>query len=104
MKKILLVALCLSLGAPVLTHAQDKIKIKKHWVKMKPAAPTYTRVVSPGDNYYYIKEDWTWNPTTSTWDWYGNRWVETPATTRTYVPGHWMQTSDGWNWVDGYWK
>lgn len=104
MKKILLVALCLSLGAPMIASAQDKVKVKKHWIKVKPAPPTYSQSSSPGRTYYYIKEDWTWNPTTNTWDWYGNRWIETPATTPTYVPGHWMQTSEGWSWVDGYWK
>jgi hypothetical protein len=106
MKKILLMALCFSLAAPLIADAQTDVKIKEkgHYVKMKPKSPTYTRVVAPADNYVYIKEDWTWNPSTSTWEWYGNRWMEPAQPRQVWVPGHWMNTSDGWEWVAGYWK
>lgn len=104
MKKVLLLAAFFSFGMPVFSDAQVKVKAKGHWVKVKPKAPKYTRVTSPGTNYTYVKEDWTWNTSTNTWDWNGNRWVEVPATSKTWVPGHWAHTSDGWDWIEGHWR
>lgn len=103
MKKILLLAACLSMGFPAFTDAQTKVKDKGHYVKMKPKTPKYTRVTSPGTNYTYVKEDWTWNTTTSAWDWNGNRYVEV-TTGKTWVPGHWVHSSMGYDWVEGYWR
>lgn len=103
MKKILLLVLGLSLTAPAITIAQEKVKIKKHEVKMKPKAPKYTKVVSPGTTYVYINDDWTWDDGTSTWVWNGNRWVVPPASQH-WIPGHWSRTSNGWEWTPGYWK
>jgi hypothetical protein len=105
MKKLLVLAISLFLALPFSVEAQKmKVKEKKNYVKMKPKEPTYTREVSPGPDYTYIREDWTWDPATNTWTWYGNRWMQAPATGQHYVPGHWMKTSSGWYWQEGYWK
>jgi hypothetical protein len=104
MKKILLFVLSFWILAPVNMDAQMKVKQKKHYVKMKPKAPKYTKVVAPSADYVYIKEDWTWNPATNTWEWYGNRWVQAPAAEQKWIPGHWRKTSYGWVWQEGYWK
>lgn len=81
-----------------------KVKEKKHYVKIKPKTPAYSKAASPGTTYMYVQDDWTWNPTTNTWDWNGNRWVERPKVNETWVPGHWTNTTDGWMWVEGHWK
>jgi len=108
MKKLLLIALSLCLSAPVPVNAQtmrkEKIKEGKHVVKEKPMAPTYTRSVSPGSNYLYVEEDWTWSPGSNTWTWNGNRWIAPTVVNKTWVPGHWVNTGDGWTWIEGYWK
>jgi hypothetical protein len=105
MKKILLVALCFFLVTPAV-DAQTKVKVKNngHYVKMKPKAPKYTKAVAPGDNYVYVREDWDWNPTTGTWVWAGNRWVETTQPKAVWVPGHWTKRSGGWEWIEGHWQ
>ncbi|MCD6012768.1 MAG: repeat (2 copies) [Flavipsychrobacter sp.] len=103
MKKVLLLVLGLGLVAPSVVSAQVKVKEKVHYVKVKPRVPKYTKVVSPGANYVYVREDWTWDEGTSQWTWEGNRWVELqPA--KTWVEGRWTNTPDGWMWVEGYWK
>jgi hypothetical protein len=108
MKKLLLIGLCLCLGGPLAFQAEarqkEKVKYKKHYVKQKLKAPEYTAAASPGEGYTYIREDWSWNPNTSTWEWNGNRWVTAPQPTQKWMPGHWRRTSTGWTWVDGYWK
>lgn len=114
MRKILLLVLGLTLSAPMITDAQPgkgngKAKGhgrghgKGHAVKVKPKAPKYTKVVSPGNNYVYVNEDWTWDPGANQWVWNGNRWVVVPAS-QTWVPGRWVSTRLGWDWVPGYWR
>jgi hypothetical protein len=109
MKKILLLALVLSLGIPAVTGAQTKVKEKGHFVKMKPKKPKYAKAVAPSTSttstsYTYINEDWTWDDGTGTWTWNGNRWAEPPAAGQHWVPGHWSNTGMGWEWTAGYWK
>ena len=104
MKKILLLALCIGLGAPLPVDGQVKVKHKKHYVKIKPKEPKFKKVPMPGRNYVYVREDWRWNEATNTWDWYGNRWVETPAPRQVWIPGRWVKSGDGWVWAEGYWK
>jgi hypothetical protein len=107
MKKLIIVSLSLCLIGPLTLQAQDnqmKVKVKKHYVKTKIKNPKYTKMASPGNDYVYIDQDWTWNTNTNSWDWNGNRWVTAPQPSQTWVPGHWLHTSMGWTWIDGYWK
>jgi hypothetical protein len=107
MKTLLLAILCLCLGGPLTTYAFDKKmkhKYNGHYVRVKMKSPHYTRVASPGNNYTYIKEDWTWNPSTNSWDWHGNRWETAPQPAQKWVPGHWRKVPGGWTWVDGHWR
>jgi len=104
MKKLILIALCLCLGAPMAANAQTKVKDEGNYIKVKHKVPKYTKAVSPGSNYNYIKEDWTWNPTTRDWDWNGNRWEVAPEPSKTWVSGHWKNDVNGWTWVEGHWK
>jgi hypothetical protein len=105
MKKILLLVLGLSLTAPAITIAQNKVTTvrKTRVVKVRPNPPKYTKVVSPGTKYVYVTDDWTWNDGTNQWVWNGNRWV-VPPPAQVWVPGHWTETSTGWEWTSGYWK
>ena len=98
--------LCLCLGAPMITDAQQKVKVKDkgHYVKTKTKAPKYDRATSPGGDYVYIKDDYTWNENTRSWEWNGNRWVTPTQTGQTWVPGQWRRSTNGWTWVEGYWK
>ncbi|MCW3122347.1 MAG: hypothetical protein JWQ38_1839 [Flavipsychrobacter sp.] len=104
MKKILLLLLSISLSTSSVVLAQDKMKQKGHVVKVKPKSPRYTKIVSPGTNYVYINDDWTWNDETGQWTWNGNRWISPPQPTQHWVPGHWTNTDFGWEWTPGYWK
>jgi hypothetical protein len=104
MRKVLLLILGLLIASPAL-YAQDvKIKVKKHSVKIKPKSPKYEQAAAPGENYVYVREDWTWDQGKSTWQWNGNRWVQVPAEGQHYVPGRWVRTEEGWEWQDGFWK
>jgi hypothetical protein len=106
MKKLIVIGLCLCLGAPMMADAQGKMKTKDkgHYVKTKMKTPAYTRADAPGKDYVYIKDDWTWNENTGTWDWNGNRWVTPSPDTHTWVDGHWRKDPGGWTWVEGHWK
>jgi hypothetical protein len=108
MKKLFILGLSLCLVAPLTLQAHDdpktKTKLKGHYVKTKFKKPKYTKGTSPGDNYVYVDQDWTWNDATHTYDWNGNRWVERRQPTQKWVPGHWKHTAGGWTWVDGQWK
>jgi len=35
--------------------------------------------------------------------WQPGRYIERPAVSATYMPGHWEQQANGWVWVDGRW-
>jgi len=77
----------------------------KHYVKVRPAPPRYTRVVSPGPGYVYIQDDWRWDPGAGNWVWYGNRWVPAPQPQQVWVPGAWIEISGGgWTWRAGGWR
>ena len=107
MKKLILLLLGLTLAAPASTFAQTdaKVKVKDNKVKIKPKEPKFTRAASPGKDYTYVREDWTWNPTTMTWDWNGNRWVQATEPKQQWMPGRWIKnTDDTWSRVEGYWK
>jgi hypothetical protein len=125
MKKLLILCLCGLLSVNV-GYAQGKghgkghhkhhrghphgappgqVKYKERYVKVRPAPPRYTRVVSPGRNYVYIQDDWRWDPRANDWVWYGNRWVPAPTPGRVWVPGTWIQVSGGgWTWSAGTWR
>ena len=87
----------------VVTHTRVKHN-NGHHVKMKPSRPRYTRPASPGRDYVYVEEDWTWSPASNTWVWYGNRWVPIARPQAVWVPGRWVNVSYGWTWRGGSWR
>jgi WXXGXW repeat (2 copies) len=61
--------------------------------EIRPPAPSPTYVWAPGH--------WSWNG--MQYFWVPGKYVERPASTATYVAGHWEQQPNGWVWVDGHW-
>jgi len=65
-------------------------------VEMIPPSPGGAAVWQPGH--------WRWTGIAgSQWQWQPGQYVMPPSTASHWVPGQWMQSGNGWVWVDGHW-
>lgn len=112
-RRLYVLALCFCATTPVIVKAQDEVavttnaavKIKgRHFVGQKPERPTFTKVESPGPNFFYIEDEWKWSSKTNLWEWAGNRWDAIPAAGQKWINGRWVESPEGWYWQTGYWK
>lgn len=73
-------------------------------VKVKPARPAVVirKTPSPGKGYIWVVEDW--EPRGKAYGWKGGYWAAPPRAGAVYVPGHWVRTWRGWQWMPGRWK
>jgi hypothetical protein len=65
-----------------------------------PEAPPEER--PQGDNVQWIGGYWAWDADRSDFIWISGTYRNAPPG-RQFVPGHWVNTNDGWRWVAGYW-
>jgi hypothetical protein len=55
-----------------------------------------------GDNLQWIPGYWAWDADRNDFLWISGTYRDAPGG-RSYVPGYWEQTNDGWRWVSGFW-
>jgi WXXGXW repeat (2 copies) len=56
----------------------------------------------PSPTYVWDPGHWQWDGTQFSWD--GGKYIEKPAVSASFVPGHWEQRPDGWAWVPSEWN
>src|SRR5579872_5436451 len=56
-----------------------------------------------GDNVQWIPGYWQWDEDKKDYLWISGFWRNVPPG-RTWVPGHYDKTADGWQWTAGFWS
>jgi hypothetical protein len=56
-----------------------------------------------GDNVQWIPGYWAWDSQRQEFMWVSGIY-RVPPQDRTFIPGYWQQTPDGWRWVPGFWS
>src|SRR5262245_46948996 len=55
-----------------------------------------------GDNVQWIGGYWAWDAERNDFIWVSGTYRNAPPG-RQFVPGHWVNTAEGWRWVEGFW-
>ena len=55
------------------------------------------------ENAKWMPGYWAWNPERQEFMWVSGVFRMQPQG-RTFVPGYWSRTDDGWRWITGYWS
>ena len=55
------------------------------------------------ENSQWVPGYWAWDPERRDFTWVSGIY-RTPPQGRSFVPGYWSHTSDGWRWIAGYWS
>jgi hypothetical protein len=55
------------------------------------------------ENSQWLPGYWAWDPERQEFLWVSGVY-RTPPQGRTFVPGYWAHSSDGWRWVAGFWS
>ncbi|MBL7835669.1 MAG: YXWGXW repeat-containing protein [Cyclobacteriaceae bacterium] len=73
-------------------------------VATRPAEPVVVVPASPGPNYVWVNGAWHYNRPKRAYVYREGYWVVPARPGRTWVDGHWIQTSRGWRYVKGHWR
>ncbi len=46
---------------------------------------------------------WSWNPQARSYVWIDGKYASPPRPRAAWMPGRWMQRTEGWVWEDGRW-
>ncbi len=69
-----------------------------------PAPPTTVAAIGPSPGPDYIRVEGYYNWLGDHYEWVSPTWVRVPRAGATYVPGHWLSTSNGYQWMPGHWQ
>jgi hypothetical protein len=68
-----------------------------------PAVPEEPPEERPqGDNVRWIGGYWAWDADRNDFIWVSGTYRNAPPG-RQFIPGHWVNTAEGWRWVAGFW-
>lgn len=74
-------------------------------VVIAPTAPpppqSETPPPPPSPAYLWDPGRWSWTGAEFAWE--PGKYIEKPAVSATFVPGHWEQNPNGWAWVPSQW-
>ncbi len=98
---VLLLALGLAAGIP-LSGGQPRVRVR---VNVAPPAPIIVvRPAPPSPRYVWVEGYWRWSPRRHKHVWVRGTWRMPPPHHETWVPGHWEQDDDEWEWEEGHWE
>lgn len=58
---------------------------------------------SPGPEMVWMSGHWTWKPEARNYVWMEGKYAMPPRPRAAFVPGRWVQRTEGWIWEDGRW-
>jgi hypothetical protein len=58
---------------------------------------------SPGPEMVWMSGHWTWKPEARNYVWLEGKYATPPRPRAAFVPGRWVQRTEGWIWEDGRW-
>lgn len=73
-------------------------------VATRPEDPVVVVPASPGPTYVWVDGSWHYNRPTQAYVYREGYWVVPARPGKTWVAGHWVQTSRGWRYVEGHWQ
>ncbi|MDQ5873080.1 MAG: hypothetical protein M3547_12845 [Acidobacteriota bacterium] len=67
-----------------------------------PRARVEVRTIAPSARHVWIGGFHRWDGKAYVWT--PGRWDLGPRVGAGWVPGHWKNTSHGWEWIEGHWR
>jgi hypothetical protein len=66
-----------------------------------PPPPVEVVGAAPAPEYIWAPGVWQWH---QRWVWVSGRWAHRPQPDAVWVQGHWIERTNGWVWIRGYWR
>jgi hypothetical protein len=76
---------------------------KTAYIKEKPVYVQMTRPTSPGYDYVWLDDNWTYSRKNQTYTRQNGYWSK-PKANKNYKQGYWKTNKNGSHWVPGRWK
>ncbi len=57
-----------------------------------------------GAEIVWVPGYWAWDADRNDFIWVSGCWRQRAARNTYWVPGHWLQAGNGWEWIAGFWK
>ena len=67
-----------------------------------PRARVEVRTIAPSARHVWIGGFHRWDG--KAYVWIPGRWDLRPRVGAVWAPGHWTNTRDGWEWIEGHWR